>query len=277
MLAAIVLTLAASPQLQLASYSYPGYDRAQALTPLARLIERSTGRSVNIRLFNTPEELANAVQDGRVDIAVTNLAAFVAVSRRAAVLPIAVLSPARSIENRYRGVLLARRETGVTSLAELRKRVSMLRYAEVLPGSTSGSLVQAEALRRAGMKRSAFASLGFAGSHDAALDRLLRDESDIAALAEAPWRALQRRAPHRASRVVQLWHSKPLPPGPIVCVQSVRIGCATISVALLRDEVDSRDAARALARGWAETEGATAFRPVDPQAYAPFIRDQDRD
>lgn len=194
-----------SPEpLHVATYAYPAYDRSQALAPLARLIEDTTGRSVEITLYETPEKLASAIREGRVDVAMTNLAAFIETSRDPAVRAIAVLSvPAETLE-RYRGVLLARREIGARAPADLRGIIGRLRYTEVLPGSTSGALVQAGAFRRARVDRAGFRSIEQAGTHDAALTRLLSSQTDVAALAETPWRMLQSARPDDSGRLIEL-------------------------------------------------------------------------
>ncbi|WP_298672882.1 phosphate/phosphite/phosphonate ABC transporter substrate-binding protein [uncultured Sphingomonas sp.] len=268
---ALSALLAAAAPLHVATYAYPAYDRTQALAPLAQLVERVTGQAADITLYPSPEALAAAVREGHVDVAVTNLAAFIEASRTRAVRAIAVPDVPAATLDRYRGVLLARRETGARTPADLRDRVTTLRYAEVLPGSTSGALVQAAALRHAGIDRAAFRSIEQAGTHDAALARLLTGESDVAALAETPWRTLRAEKADQAARVVELWRSEPLPPGPVLCVRSPRISCNRVAAALVRYNAESRDVAIALSKGWSETAGTTRFLPVNQRTYAPFI------
>lgn len=256
----------------LATYAYPAYDRREALAPLAALLERSVRRPVAISIFDSPEALARVVRDGAVDIAVTNLAAFITASGNPAVTPLAVLAPPSATLDRYRGVLLARRALGADTLAGLGRRADGLRYVEVLPGSTSGALVQRDALNQAGLDRGAFGAIVQSGTHDAAITLLVAGKADLAALAETPWRTFQSAHPDQAAGLVQLWRSAPLPPGPVVCVQSVRFDCGPVAGLLSRRGKATRAAAAALAKGWSETEGAVAFRPVDRRTYAPFLR-----
>lgn len=259
------------PPLRLATYAYPDFDRRAALAPLARTVEKVSGRPVLVELFPTPDALATAVRQGHADLAVTNLAAFTQVAGLPAAKAIAVLAPPPATLERYRGLLLARRDGGPASLSALRPLVSRLRYVEVLPGSTSGALVQAEALRSIGLRRDAFRSNGHAGTHEAALQQLLDDKADVAALAEGPWLALQAKLPDVAARLLPLWRSEPLPPGPIVCMASVQLPCRRIAGALLADSPASREAAIMLARGWSETAGARSFTRVRPARYAAFM------
>lgn len=257
--------------LRLATYAYPAYDRQQALAPLARLIERASGRPVVVALFASPDALADATRRGDVDVAVTNLAAFIQIAALPGARAIAVPKPPAATLERYRGVLLVRRDAGAARLADLRVLAPRLRYAEVLPGSTSGALVQAEALREAGIETARFRRTDHAGTHDAALARLLDGEAEVAAMAEGPWLALQATRPDAAATLVPLWRSSPLPPGPVVCMADPTVPCARIARAMLRPGDASRTAAAALARGWSETAGARAFGRYDAARYAAFV------
>ncbi|MDZ3832311.1 MAG: PhnD/SsuA/transferrin family substrate-binding protein [Sphingopyxis sp.] len=254
--------------LVVATYAYPDFDRGAALSPLATLVERAAGRPARIALFDTPDALSEAVCAGQVDIAMTNLGSYVTMRDCDGVDPVAVLDTPPAVLDRYRGVLLARSDAGVTSLAELPARQSALHYSEVLPGSTSGALVQAAQLRILGMVPSGFAARRQAGTHDKALDDLLSGRASIAALAENPWRELQAADPARAATLHLLWRSAPLPPGPVVCRNSGTLSCVGIRNALLSGT--GAEIARSLAEGWTETKGAARFRPYDESAYAPF-------
>ena len=256
--------------LRLATYAYPAFDRRAALAPLARTVEQVSRRPVLIELFPTPDALATAVRQGHVDLAVTNLAAFTQVAGLANATAIAVLAPPAATLERYRGVLLVRRLDGPASLSALRPLAARLRYVEVLPGSTSGALVQAEALRGVSIGRESFRDTSYAGTHEAALAQLIDSKADVAALAEGPWLALQAKLPDVAVRLLPLWRSEPLPPGPIVCMASGQVPCRRIASALLADSPASRDAAIMLARGWTETAGARRFTRVRSARYAAF-------
>lgn len=268
MLSALLL-LAAAPDapLRIATYAYPRYDRTQALVPMKELIAGKLQRSATVTLYPSPDALRDAVLAGQVDVAMTNLSAFLGMAGDPAVEAIAVLDVPGATLDQYRGVLLARGELGLDGPA-LAARASALRYVEVLPGSTSGALVQADHLRRSGVARTAFGTIRQAGTHDAALAALLSGEGDVAALAEEPWRKLKAERPDEAAKLVELWRSEPLPPGPVICVRSTATPCGRIG-ALLRSEA-GKATAEALAAGWAETIGARAFRAVRADDYRSF-------
>lgn len=256
------------PPLVVASYSYPAFDRSVALAPMADVVGHVTGRPVRIVLFDTPDDLSDAVCAGQVDVAMTNLGAWVTMRDCAGVDAIAVLDTPPAVLDRYRGVLLARTDTGISDLTDLSARMETLRYSEVLPGSTSGALVQAAKLHELGVTPARFAARFHAGTHDNSLEFLLAGEAEIAALAENPWRSLQEKEPARADTLRLLWRSDALPPGPVICRERKEVDCAAIGDALL--SADAAKAAETLAQGWAETEGAERFRAYDETTYAPF-------
>lgn len=258
----------AQSAVRVGTYSYPRYDRRVALEPLAAMIARISGRSTQIVLLDTPDALADAVCSGEVDVAMTNLGAFVKIRSCLEIKAIAVLDTPSAVLDSYRGVLLSRRDVGVATLDELAARAGSLHYSEVLPGSTSGALVQRGVLRSVKIKPSSFLSVRQAGTHDAALDDLLTGRSHVAAVAEEPWRNLLAKYPALAAQLHMLWRSDPLPVGPVVCKDNLRTSCDAIQSALLGPS--GGEVAGPLSNGWKETQGAVRFRAYDPASYDAF-------
>jgi len=268
LLTALALVAATPAPLTVATYSYPRYDRAVALAPLAELLAKRLKRPVAVKLYASPEQLADAVAAGRVDVAMTNLGAYIRMSSLPHVQAVAALAVPEATLAQYRAVLLARHSAGVTSPSDATREALRLRYSEVLPGSTSGGLVQAAQLRKVDGSPAVFASRRYAGTHEAALSDLLEGRADVAALAEEPWRELKMRQPALAAKLVEVWRSAPLPPGPVICTEKASLSCRAIAEVLLHAE--SGHAAAALAAGWSETAGAKAFAPVLLKTYEPF-------
>lgn len=255
--------------LRVGTYSYPRYDRIEALQPLADLVEHETGRRVDIVLLSTPSLLSKAVCEGEVDVAMMNLAAFVQVRECPDAQPIAVLDTPATVLEKYRGVLVTRRDRRLAKFSALKKRAASLRYSEVLPGSTSGALVQANALRALGLTPSSFKEVRQSGIHEMALDDVLEGRSDVAAMAEEPWNKLQTDRPMQAAKLRILWRSAPLPPGPLVCRNSEALRCEALASVLVSPA--GINAATKLSGGWAETEGATRFLKYDEADYRLFV------
>lgn len=262
---------AAHEPLVLGSYAYPTLDRERALTPLALFIETTFDQPAEIKLYSDPDAIAAALSTGEVDVAVLNLGAWLRAVSVPDVQPLAVLALAPEVAESYRAVLLARPQTGVSTLEQVASASSGLRLAAVLPGSTSGGLVQRAALTDAGGAALDWGSIVYAGSHEAALAMLVRGEADLAAIAEAPWRTWQLANPDPAQHPKQIWRSAPLPAGPVVCRQSARIACSTLAAAIVSDNALARSAAQSLATGWPELAGADRFFAYDAAPYAGLI------
>ncbi|WP_269716038.1 phosphate/phosphite/phosphonate ABC transporter substrate-binding protein [Caulobacter sp. NIBR2454] len=244
--------------LTLATYHYARYDRAAALAPMAEHLSHALRRPVTVQVLASPDALAAAIREGKVDVAVTNLSAYLSSAKAPAARPVAMFDVPPATLDAYRGVLLTR--------AGVDLKASGLRYIRVIPGSTSGALVQAAWLKDRGLN---LTDVGFAGTHDGAMNRLLDGSADIAALAEEPWRRLKAEKPAEAAKLTQLWRSEPIPPGPVVCVQAAQNPCDLVAKALTSPQAAAP--AEALSKGWSETEGATRLIPVDPKVYAPFF------
>lgn len=261
----------ANEPLILGSYAYPTIDRDRALAPLAHIVETTTGQSAEIRLYRDPDELAEAITAGQVDVAVLNLGAWLRVARVSEVTPLAMLVPTPKVQDRYRAVLLARPALGLANLAQVADSASRLRLAAVLPGSTSGGLVQLAALNEAGGAAPRWHSVVYAGSHEAALTALANGDADLAAVAESPWRAWLGANPDPSRHPQEVWRSAPLPSGPLVCRQSARLDCTMLGTTLTSGSAASRNAAQELATGWPELAGAEQFFAYDPARYAGLI------
>lgn len=252
--------------LVLATYAYPKYDRAAALRPLAGHLSARLETPVDVVVHESPQALADAILAGRVDVAVTNTFAFLAVRKDAAVRAVAAFDVPGTTPAGYRGVLVARRERAPDT-ATLVRDAARLRYAQVIPGSTSGGLVQDLHLATLGLSPSRFAERSDAGTHDAALARLVDGTADVAALAEEPWRALRERSPQVALGLVQLWRSPPIPAGPVVCRRSTRLACEDVERLLLALDDESPAALTSLVAAWSEFAGARRLIGVDLHTF----------
>lgn len=261
----------ADTPLVLGSYAYPTLDRTAALTPLAGVVETATGQPVTIRLYANPDAIADALAAGEVDVAVLNLGAWLRAAEAPGLVPMATLVPAPAVQDRYRAVLLARADLGFAGMADVARAAPGLRLAAALAGSTSGGLVQLAALSEAAGGARPALSVTYAGSHEAALAMLVRGEADLAALAETPWRKWLAVSGEAGPKPAEIWRSAPLPSGPVVCRPSPQVDCARLTAALMAPGTASQAAARGIAQGWPELEGADTFVAFDAARYAALI------
>lgn len=256
---------AGEPAAVLATYAYTRYDRAAALQPLAAHLQRRLGRAVEVRVLESPRALAAALRDGTVDAAVTNTFVYLGVRDLPSIRAAAVFDVPPATLDAYRGVLLARRDGPAATMAAVQAGAAQLRYAQVIPGSTSGGLVQDLFLASRGLAAARFAAIRQAGTHEAALAAVVDGSADLAALADAPWQVRQREG--RAGDLVELWRSPPIPPGPLVCREGGRIDCARLTSLLATLHDDAPAALAALVAAWSEAAGASRLIPVEAAPY----------
>ncbi|WP_165967464.1 phosphate/phosphite/phosphonate ABC transporter substrate-binding protein [Luteimonas aestuarii] len=240
-----------------ATYAYPGRDRAAAIQPLADYLARLGGRSAEVRLFDSPSALVEAMRSGEADIAVPNLHGFLQARQwpeQLAPLPVPEVPSVQA--DRYRAVIVAR--DGIDSLDALRREAPRLALVMVGRDSASGGFVPARGLRDMGLDpATGFASLAYAGSHAAALQVVEAGEADVAALASDV---------HDRSRpegLGVLWRSGPIPPGPLLCRVAHDVPCARIADWLLQSHAQDAAVMAGLRDGWPEFGDADRFRQAD--------------
>lgn len=252
----IAFALPASPRqvdaapLVVATYAYPQRDRIAAIRPLADYLARRSGRPVEARLLPSPTALVEAMRKGDVDVAVPNLHGFLQARQwheRIEALPMPDVPPVQAA--RYRAVLVAR---GPSSVEALKRDASRLRLVLVGEDSASGGFVPVRYLRGQGMEpTTAFAEIAYAGSHAAALQAVADGRADVAALAADVFDA----AP--PAMVAELWRSRPIPPGPLLCRAASAVACADIRDWLLEAHLRDSGVMAGLRAGWPEFGDAT--------------------
>jgi phosphonate transport system substrate-binding protein len=251
-----------------ATYAYPERDRLAAIQPLADYLAKRGRHPVQVKLFPSPTALVQAMREGRVDVAVPNLHGYLQARRdipQVTTLPVPRVPALQA--DRYRAVLVAR---DAASLAEVKAKIGQLRLVLVGRDSASGGFVPAQYLRSQGLDPAkAFASVTYAGSHAAALQAVVEDHADVAALAGDVYDA------SRPDGVHELWRSDPVPPGPLVCRATTDVPCQAMAAWLLDAHREDPAVMAALRMGWPEFGDATVFVPADAAGLSEVALVQD--
>lgn len=237
----------------IATYAYPQRDRVAAIQPLADYLGLRARHPVQVRLFDSPTALVDALRRGEVDVAVPNLHGYLQ-ARRASepltTLPVPQVPVLQA--DRYRAVLVGRQ--GLEAPGELERQARTLRLALVGRDSASGGFVPVRELRRRGLEpTTAFAHLVYAGSHAAALEAVASGRADVAALAADVYDA------SRPTGVVEVWRSQPIPPGPLLCRPAADVPCQQFTAWLLEAHDEAPAVMAALRAGWPEFGDAQRF------------------
>ena len=192
----------------IATYAYPQRDRVAAIQPLADYLGVRARHPVQVRLFDSPTALVDALRRGEVDVAVPNLHGYLQARRASEPLTTLPVPQVPALQaDRYRAVLVGRQE--LEAPGELERQARTLRLVLVGRDSASGGFVPVRELRRRGLEpTTAFDHLAYAVSHAAALESVASGRADVAALAADVYDA------SRPTGVVEVWRSQPIPPGP---------------------------------------------------------------
>jgi len=237
----------------IATYAYPQRDRVAAIQPLADYLGLRARHPVQVRLFDSPTALVDALRRGEVDVAVPNLHGYLQARRASEPLTTLPVPQVPALQaDRYRAVLVGRQ--GLEAPGELERQARTLRLALVGRDSASGGFVPVRELRRRGLEpTTAFAHLVYAGSHAAALEAVASGRADVAALAADVYDA------SRPTGVVEVWRSQPIPPGPLLCRPAADVPCQQFTAWLLEAHDEAPAVMAALRAGWPEFGDAQRF------------------
>ncbi|WP_185741951.1 PhnD/SsuA/transferrin family substrate-binding protein [Pseudoxanthomonas sp. 3HH-4] len=247
----------------IATYAYPQRDRAAAIQPLADYLGLRARHPVQVRLFDSPTALVDALRRGEADVVVPNLHSYLQARRASEPLTTLPVPQVPALQaDRYRAVLVAR--AGLEQAGELERVARSLRLVLVGRDSASGGFVPVRELRRRGLEpTTAFAHLAYAGSHAAALQAVASGKADVAALAADVYDA------ERPTGVVELWRSEPIPPGPLLCRPAADVPCQQFAAWLLEAHDEAPSVMAALRAGWPEFGDATVFVPAPTALLTP--------
>jgi phosphonate transport system substrate-binding protein len=127
--------------------------------PLVNYLERETASRVELVVPTNYAAVVEAIANDRVDIAYLGGFTFVQASQRAGVRPLVQ----RERDQNFHSVFITQPDSGINSLADLKGH--SFAFGDV--NSTSGHLMPAYYMRRAGIDPGALAKTLYTGGHDA--------------------------------------------------------------------------------------------------------------
>lgn len=158
----------------------PVAELTEMFTPLADHLSRATGRRVRLVIARDFDAFAAEVRGGELDLAFSNPLVYVQLARQVELVPLALAREQKG-GKRFRGVILARKESGFRGIASLKGK----RLVFVDESSLGGYLAQALLLKRHGFDvRRDFTLLPFAGTHDAVAAAVSRGAADAGGVRE---------------------------------------------------------------------------------------------
>ncbi len=226
---------------------------------LARFLQSRLGLPVDLVHQASYTDLTEAFRTGQVDAAFAGSFAYLVahVETGAEVLA----RPDYGGISRYRGVIYVRADSPFRSLEDLKGR----RVAHSGQTTTAGQIFPMYALKRRGLgtPETFFAAFEDAGSHEAALRRLLGGEVDAAAAKDLVWREMVREDPSLEGRLRELAASEPVPSNGFVAGPTVSPSLRRQIRTLLLSMHESPQGKKALI-----DLGADRFLPTADEDYA---------
>lgn len=154
-----------------------------------------------------------ALRAKKLDVAYLGPFSYVLASSVAEVEAFSVAVTKETGQSAYRSVILARKDSGLRSVAELKGR----NFAFVDPSSASGHLFPKAGLQQTGLDPDAyFGRVVFSGSHDASILAVANKKVDAAAVADRIFNSAVAKGTVKQDDFVVLWSSRPIPESPMV-------------------------------------------------------------
>jgi phosphonate transport system substrate-binding protein len=148
--------------------------------PLAEYLTKATGQKVSILIPRDFAAFKTAVRSGNIDIGFANPLIYVQLRKEMALEPLAVSSE-RKCGTRFRGIIIARKDSGIETILDLRGK----RLIFVDHDSTGGYLLQVLVFKRSGLDiRNDITLLPFAKKHDHVVMAVFNRAADAGGMRE---------------------------------------------------------------------------------------------
>ncbi len=157
--------------------------------------------------------IIEALRAGKLDVAYLGPFSYVLATSVANVEAFAVAVTRKTGQSAYKSVIVARKDSGIRELADLKGRT----FAFVDPSSASGHLFPKAGLEQAGfVPAQLFSRVIFSGSHDASILAVENRKVDAAAVADRIFASAVSKGLVKQDDFQMVWSSRPIPESPMV-------------------------------------------------------------
>ncbi len=185
--------------------------------PMVEYLKRELG--VNEVKFSTASDYTGVVEamaNGQIDAALFGPFSYALAHKRANAEAIAAggYKDTRKLRGYYSTIVVLK-ETGITSIADLKAKAKEIDFAFVDPASTSGNLVPRGYLLSQGINPDKdFRNTTFAGGHDAVAAALASGKVQAGAIYLPGYEKAVEKGVLDPNKVQIIWKSDPIPPSP---------------------------------------------------------------
>ncbi len=229
----------------------------EMFTPLADYLSRETGEKVRLVIPRNFEAFKTMVKSNLVDLGFCNSLVYVQLKKERDIEPLALAAEPKA-GTRFRGVIIARRDSGIRTVRDLKGK----KLVFVEKDSAAGHIFQMLTLSRAGLDiRKDFILLPFATKHDNVIKAVFNGAADAGGVREDDLERFKGKVDASQLKVVaytDYYPNWPLFSTPRLKKESV----ARIRAALLKLKPNSPQARPVLG-----TASVTGFAPVSDRDY----------
>ena len=172
----------------------------------------------------------------------------------------------------YKTAIITPAGSTIKNLEHVGKNASKSRLMLVATGSTSGNLVPRLAFSNIGLAdcENDFKSVGYAGNHTLAIQSIINQQADIAAMGFTEYEKITR-DPAMAAKLKLIWRSPEIPLGPVLLHKSLPdLTRSKIEKALQSLHVENKHVLESVKKGWSEAKYATHYISINDSFYNSF-------
>jgi phosphonate transport system substrate-binding protein len=274
-LALFILPACSTKQKELvfATYTYSTNNRLTNLQPLADWLSEQTGVKIKAVSYPTVQSLIDAIRNDSVDMAMINTSGYLVLQRKypGIVYPAVNLYIDGSGVTNYGGCIIAAKDSGLLTMADLGNASGKPSLALVSSSSTSGNLVPRLLLNSAGVSdaESKF-NVYYAGTHRKVVEDVLTGKAAAGGCGCAEIDTARSKGFFDDKAiVVSEFNNTPL--GPIVFSNKMNRALSDVMmVKLLAVHGEEPEVFKNFCAGWTEFKKALHFSPVSDVTYNEF-------
>lgn len=261
--------------IRIATYQYADNPRTRNLQPLADHLSRSFGWKTEVKSYPTVPAFIEAIQKGEVDIAFINTFGYLLLETSNKPYPMKaalVMVTPDSVKANYQTAFVSSLSSGIRSWKDVAEKAAQSRLALVFAGSTSGNLVPRLSLTGIGITdaEKSFRSVFYAGTHVSALEQVLKDSAELAAMGSNEYEKL---TPEMKKKINLVALSPEIPLGPaLISTTLEKTIQKNIEQALLNLATTDKSTFDSLKSAWSEAKQANRFILLADHYYQPFLQ-----
>lgn len=278
-----MLTIFAHAQsLRIATYQYADNNRIKNIQPFADLLKTKHGMDMEVKSYPTIHDMIEGIQNDEVDIAFINTFGYFLLEtseKNYPMTPAYTLAVKSDAVDNYKTAIITPAGSSLKSLEDVIKTSSQSRLMLVAKGSTSGNLVPRLAFSHIGLAdcEKNFKSVGYAGNHILAIQSIINQQADIAAMGFTEYEKIIR-DPAMAAKLKLIWRSPEIPLGPVLLHKSLHdLTRSKIEKALQSLHVENKHVLESVKEGWSEAKYATHYISINDSYYDNFRKTLGKD